>query len=137
MCRQWRGVAGDAAFTCHVTGSINDAIRKAQPGDTLIIPSGFYNVSRQTACAAVLLQRRPSGAESDGGAGIVQETILVDRPLKLVGQQMPNLRGELRRSVTIQSRQHMAVLCDAQCALSQPWVLLGCITNTSDSVQVL
>lgn len=55
---------------------------------------------------------------SDNRPNVAQETILIDRPLKLVGQQLPNLRGQLRRSVTLQSRQHMAVLCNAQYACS-------------------
>lgn len=40
-----------------MTGSINDAIREAQPGDTLCIPSGFFNVSRLAACCIALESR--------------------------------------------------------------------------------
>ena len=42
----------------------------------------------------------------------------MDRPLRLVGQKIPNLRGVPRRSVVIQSLRTMAVLCNAQCVVS-------------------
>ena len=115
VCRGWRDLASDTAFTRHVTGSINDAIQEAQPGDTVIIPSGFYNVRpmalRQLLVAATgldTIEREP------GTLDLAQETVLVDRPLALVGQKITNLRGVPRRSVVIHSRRSVAVLCNAQ-----------------------
>lgn len=40
----------------------------------------------------------------------------MDRPLRIVGEQLDNLRGEPRRSVVLQTRHHMVVLCNARCA---------------------
>lgn len=38
----------------------------------------------------------------------------MDRPLRIVGERMDNLQGESRRSVVLQTRHHMVVLCNAR-----------------------
>jgi hypothetical protein len=117
VCRQWRALC--SSFTRHVTGSINNAIQEAQPGDTLVIASGFYNVSCVALCLLCLAISQlfnTNTVEMTGQLSFPQETLLVDRPLKLVGELIPNLRGVPRRSVVIQSQRTMAALCNAQCA---------------------
>jgi hypothetical protein len=82
VCRGWRDLASGAAFTRHVTGSINDAIQEAQPGDTVIIPSGFYNVRPAALCQLQIVMHSSSDRQVNRKLCLAQETVLVDRPLK-------------------------------------------------------
>lgn len=67
----------------------------------------------------------------------------MDKPLRIIGEQIPNLWGKPRRSVVLQSRQSMVVLCNARCALlwrtyhntSCCWRLLMC--SAASQVQAL
>ena len=50
VCRKWRDmIMHDPSRVRRATASINDAIQAARPGDTIVVPAGFYTVNRVTA----------------------------------------------------------------------------------------
>lgn len=86
VCKQWMRVGQDPCFTKVVTGeTINDTIASARPGDTIELKAGFY-----------------------------QEVVLVEKPLKFVGQWSINKRNQKYKDVVLQSNRSMAVMCNAR-----------------------
>lgn len=76
----------DPCFTRVVTGqTINDTISTAIPGDTIELQPGFY-----------------------------QEVVLVEKPLKFVGQVGYDVCGRKHKNVVLQSNRSMAVMCNAR-----------------------
>lgn len=47
---------------------------------------------------------------------LLQELLLIEKPLKLVGEKLPNLWNQQARSVVLQSGRSSAALCDARWA---------------------
>ena len=78
----------DPCFTRVVTGeTINETISQARPGDTIELKPGFY-----------------------------QEVVLVEKPLKFVGQWSLDARLQRRyKDAVLQSNRSMAVMCNARC----------------------
>jgi nitrous oxidase accessory protein NosD len=62
---------------------VNAAILAAGPGDTILLPPGFY-----------------------------QEVLLVEKPVKILGQCSQDIQGRQRRGVVIQSNRAVCVLCN-------------------------
>ena len=76
----------DPCFTRVVTGqTINDTISSANPGDTIELKPGFY-----------------------------QEVVLVEKPLRFVGQIGYDVCGRKHKNVVLQSNRSMAVMCNAR-----------------------
>ena len=48
-----------------------------------------------------------------------QETLLIDKPLRLVGQAVQDIWGRPRRGVVLQTGRPLAVMCNARCAAAQ------------------
>ena len=87
-------MGSDPCFTRVVTGqTINDTISQAKPGDTIELKPGFY-----------------------------QEVVLVEKPLKFVGQFGFDVRERKHKDVVLQSNRSMAVMCNARCV----FLLLPC-----------
>ena len=89
VCKRWTRVGQDPCFTKVVTGeTINETISSARPGDTLELKPGFY-----------------------------QEIVLVEKPLKFVGQWSIDRRNNRKyKDVVLQSNRSMAVMCNARYA---------------------
>ena len=67
---------------------MNAALSAAGPGDTILLTPGFY-----------------------------QEIVLVEKPVKLLGQPVQDIRGHDRRGVVIQTNRSMCILSNARHAL--------------------
>ena len=82
---------------------LNIAVSLAGPGDTISIRPGFY-----------------------------QEIVLVEKPLKFVGENGQDIQGRSRRGVVIQSNRSMCILSNARrVALNQHKsvvVMMGMLT---------
>ncbi|CAL5221602.1 g3822 [Coccomyxa viridis] len=87
VCKRWQRVGRDPCFTRVVTGeSINETISQARPGDTIELKPGFY-----------------------------QEVVLVEKPLKFVGQWSIDPKVNRKyKGVVLQSNRSMAVMCNAR-----------------------
>ena len=48
-----------------------------------------------------------------------QETLLIDKPLRLVGQAVQDIWGRPRRGVVLQTGRPLAIMCNARCAAAQ------------------
>ena len=95
VCQRWKRVGRDPCFTRVVTGeTINETISKARPGDTIELKPGFY-----------------------------QEVVLVEKPLKFVGQWSldPRLKRKYKDAV-LQSNRSMAVMCNARYGPPVSWM---------------
>lgn len=109
VCKRWQRLGRDPCFTRVVSGeTINETISQARPGDTIELKPGFY-----------------------------QEVVLVEKPLKFVGQYSidPKLKRRYKDAV-LQSNRSMAVMCNARCVsslhflcLRQTAVFLACHPN--------
>ena len=88
VCKRWQRVGRDPCFTRVVTGeTINETISQARPGDTIKLKPGFY-----------------------------QEVVLVEKPLKFMGQWSIDPKVNRKyKEVVLQSNRSMAVMCNARC----------------------
>lgn len=48
--------------------------------------------------------------------GRAQETLLIDKPLRLVGLPAQDVWGRARRGVVLQTGRPLAIMCNARCA---------------------
>ena len=46
----------------------------------------------------------------------MQETLLIDKPLRLVGLPVQDIWGRPRRGVVLQTGRPLAIMCNARCA---------------------
>lgn len=76
VCREFRDAAGDATFTTRVRHgqSIGDACDEAAPGDTVVVPAGYY----------------------------LETVVLPDKPLKIVGARADDIFGGSRPGVVVE-----------------------------------
>ncbi len=89
VCKRWLALGRDPCFTTLVQGQqLNAALSAAGPGDTILLAPGFY-----------------------------QEMVLIEKPVKLVGQPAQDIRGHDRRGVVIQTNRSMCILSNARHAL--------------------
>ncbi|KAK9829994.1 hypothetical protein WJX72_009108 [[Myrmecia] bisecta] len=89
VCRRWRSVGRDPRFTLThkpSKGNLMDTISKAKPGDTVKIPAGFY-----------------------------QEMLLIEKPLRLVGEMVTTITDTPRRGVVFQGSSSVVALANARC----------------------
>ena len=117
MCKRWRTLASAAEFSVTVDGkSVMQAIEKAGPGDTVLIPPGYYQVlcSSRLCCSVALNCRFGQPCSCGLGANVSQETLLLDKPLKLVGLSHEDVKGRPRRCVVLQSSRPLVALCNAR-----------------------
>lgn len=76
----------DPLFTRVVKGNeLNAALQAAGPGDTIVLPPGFY-----------------------------QEILLIEKPLKIIGQHGQDIHGRDRKGVVLQSNRATCALCNAR-----------------------
>lgn len=93
VCKRWKALADDRSFVRRVScsDSINDAIAAASPGETIYIEAGMYT-----------------------------ETVLLDKPLKIVGEVLPTLSGirkGFRNSVVLMAKKRMVAFANARVLL--------------------
>ncbi|KAK9845845.1 hypothetical protein WJX81_004067 [Elliptochloris bilobata] len=106
VCRRWRLVAEAPCFTHkvkhgHGRGAITAAVERARPGDTVTIAPGFY-----------------------------METLLIDKPLRLVGLPAQDIWGRPRRGVVLQTGRPLAIMCNARVCLEG--LTLRTVQSTGD-----
>eukprot|EP00238_Polyblepharides_amylifera_P001120 CAMPEP_0196574094 /NCGR_PEP_ID=MMETSP1081-20130531/3871_1 /TAXON_ID=36882 /ORGANISM="Pyramimonas amylifera, Strain CCMP720" /LENGTH=385 /DNA_ID=CAMNT_0041891999 /DNA_START=156 /DNA_END=1313 /DNA_ORIENTATION=+ len=88
VCSRWRTASKDRCFCMRVEPhpqAINRAISGLVAGGTIILSPGYY-----------------------------QETIVVSKPVRLIGELHETVRGEARRAVVIEGHSSTAVVCMAQ-----------------------
>ncbi|KAK9914883.1 hypothetical protein WJX75_001872 [Coccomyxa subellipsoidea] len=105
VCKRWFTLGRDPCFTTVVQGQqLNIAVSLAGPGDTISIRPGFY-----------------------------QEIVLVEKPLKFVGENGQDIQGRSRRGVVIQSNRSMCILSNAR-ACFQNIVFRAIMPSTDRSI---
>lgn len=91
VCRRWRHASSDPCFTIRVSPkprAISTAISSAPEGATIVLSPGYY-----------------------------QETVLVCKPVRILGETTETAAGGSRLGVVVEGHASTAIVCSALCSM--------------------